>query len=130
MDHSGFIPGRLNNNWEGEASWACLTGTMQIACCWFLLYKHTRDKKYLSAGILANEYVKRTLKIAGNPNMIGGIKGSFPVNGGYGTYQYLNWACKFFIDSLLLEEEILGPFLDKTHPPFFHNKKAPEKRLF
>ena len=22
-----------------------------------------------------------------------------PVNGGYGTWQYLNWACKFTIDS-------------------------------
>jgi len=28
------------------------------------------------------------------------------VDGGYGTYQYLNWANKFFIDSNLLEETL------------------------
>ncbi len=35
----------------------------------------------------------------------GGIKGSFPVNGAYGRYQYLNWAAKFFMDSLMLEDK-------------------------
>ncbi|HET9789052.1 MAG TPA: hypothetical protein VFP47_18085, partial [Pyrinomonadaceae bacterium] len=36
----------------------------------------------------------------------GAIKGSFPVSGQYGQYQYPNWACKFFIDSHLLESKI------------------------
>jgi hypothetical protein len=34
---------------------------------------------------------------------MGGVKGSFPVSGGYGRFQYLNWACKFSIDANLLE---------------------------
>ena len=42
----------------------------------------------------------------GNPNVRGAIKGSFPVDGGYNKYCYLNWACKFFIDSNLLEMSI------------------------
>jgi hypothetical protein len=41
--------------------------------------------------------------VDGPPEQRGGIKGSFPVDGGYGTYQFLNWACKFFIDSHLCE---------------------------
>ena len=33
----GFLPGRLNRNWQGTVSWACLTGTAQIVLCWLLL---------------------------------------------------------------------------------------------
>jgi hypothetical protein len=36
------------------------------------------------------------------------VKGSFPIDGGYCTYMYPNWACKFFIDSNLLERRIMG----------------------
>jgi len=32
------------------------------------------------------------------------VTGSFPVDGGYGTFQYLNWACKFSIDANLFEQ--------------------------
>ena len=36
----------------------------------------------------------------------GAIKGSFPVNGHYGAWEYLNWARNFFIDRNLFESEI------------------------
>jgi hypothetical protein len=52
--------------------------------------------------------VRRTLKLDGTPQTRGGVKGSFPVDGRYGTYEYLNWACKFFIDSHLLELALRG----------------------
>jgi hypothetical protein len=34
------------------------------------------------------------------------VKGSFPVSGGYVTFQYPNWASKFFIDAISLEKEL------------------------
>ncbi|UUZ51390.1 hypothetical protein LP420_19210 [Massilia sp. B-10] len=34
----------------------------------------------------------------------GALKGSHPVNGGYMTYKYPNWATKFFMDGLMLEQ--------------------------
>ncbi len=37
----------------------------------------------------------------------GGVKGSFPVDGDYGTFEYLNWAAKFFIDSNELERAVV-----------------------
>ena len=43
---------------------------------------------------------------AGDKGTRGGIKGSFPVDGDYGRFEYLNWACKFFIDANLLEKEV------------------------
>jgi hypothetical protein len=44
----------------------------------------------------------------GSSDIRGAIKGSFPVYGRYGKYQYLNWAAKFLIDANLLEQSIRG----------------------
>jgi hypothetical protein len=32
------------------------------------------------------------------------VKGSFPIDGEYGSFEYLNWATKFAIDSFAAEE--------------------------
>lgn len=102
----GFLPGRLLPSWEGAASWSCLTGSAQVVCCWLLLYEATGDRRYRDAAYLVNRYVRRTMKIDGAPETRGAVKGSFPVSGGYGTYQYLNWACKFFVDANMMEKEV------------------------
>ena len=106
IHEDGFLPGRLNSDWKGTVSWSCLTGTMQIAHCWLILYQIIGDAKYREAAYAVNRYVRRTINIDGLSETTGGIKGSFPVYGGYGTYEYLNWACKFFIDSNMLEKEV------------------------
>jgi hypothetical protein len=106
MSDEGFLAGRLRSNWEGAAQWACLTGSAQIACCWFLLYQATADSRYRDAAFAVNRYVRQTMKVDGPLETRGAIKGSFPVSGRYGAYQYLNWACKFFVDANLLELQI------------------------
>jgi hypothetical protein len=106
LSPDGFLPGRLQSNWKGAVGWSCLTGNVQIASCWLLLYEATGDARYRDAAFTVNRYVRRTMKTAGAPETRGGIKGSFPISGAYGTYQYLNWACKFFIDANMLEREI------------------------
>jgi hypothetical protein len=104
----GFLPGRFDSGWRGTVRWACLTGSVQIAYCWLVLYEHTHDTRYRDAAFAANSYVRRTLRTDGPMETRGAVKGSFPVNGGYCTYEYPNWACKFFIDSNLLEERQRG----------------------
>ena len=106
ISEDGFLPGRMNSDWRCTVPWACLTGSMQIACCWFLFYQITGNTRYLNAACAANRYVRRTMKAYGPSETRGAIKGSFPVYGGYGTYEYLSWACKFFIDSNMLEKTI------------------------
>lgn len=103
LDQNGFLPGRLQADWRPSASWACLTGTAQIAMCWLLLYAETGCHEYLEAASLANRYVRRTVNVDGPPDVRGGVKGSFPIEGTYNAYQYLNWACKFMIDANVLE---------------------------
>jgi len=103
---NGFLPGRLRRDWSGAVTWTCLTGSVQIAHCWLLLYQITGDEKFRDAAHKTNSYVRARVRVNGAPEVRGGVKGSFPVDGEYGQFEYLSWACKFFIDSNLLEQEI------------------------
>ncbi len=103
---NGLLPGRLNPDWSRAAGWVCLTGSVQLAHCWLLLYRITGDGAFRDAALRANAYVRARVSIDGPPELRGGVKGSFPVSGEYGRFEYLNWACKFFIDANLLEQEV------------------------
>lgn len=106
LDADGFLPGRLNHHWLGSGPWACLTGSAQMGICWLLLYRETRDARFRDAAFRVNSYVRRTLHTAGSSNVLGGVKGAFPADGGYNEYQFLNWACKFMIDACTLEADL------------------------
>jgi hypothetical protein len=71
-----------------------------------MLHQDTGEPHYKEAASAANRFVRRTVRIDGPEDTRGGVKGSFPVDGDYGRYEYLNWACKFFVDSNLLESTV------------------------
>ena len=102
----GYLAGRLDSNFMPAVKYVCLTGSAQISHCLFLLYRLTGQQRYLDAGKRAMSYVRRTVKLDGPAETLGGVKGSFPVNGDYGQWEYLNWAAKFCIDANLLESDI------------------------
>ena len=104
MRPDGFVSGRFGSGWEAEANWACLTGTSQIAHCWFQLFQATGDSRYLLAGQTANRYVRRTVRTSGADGVRGGVQGSFPVWAEYSPFQFPNWAAKFTIDANLMED--------------------------
>ncbi len=106
MTGDGHLPGRLNPDWSMAEPWVCLTGSAQVAHCWLLLHIFTGEESYKRAGQAANRFVRRTVRTNGAPEIRGGVKGSFPVDGDYGKYEYLNWAGKFLIDSLILERNL------------------------
>jgi len=99
----GRIPGHLDSGWFAAAPYTCLTGTSQIAVCWFMLGRELGRDDYVDAARRANAYVRRTISVEGAPDRRGGVKGSFPVSGVYGQYQYLNWAAKFTLDAQRME---------------------------
>jgi hypothetical protein len=99
LGKDGRLAGRLDAAWRPAADWVCLTGASQIAECWLLLHDATGRDEYRRGALLANSFVRRTVSLDDAPEIRGGVKGSFPVEGGYGTWQYLNWACKFTIDA-------------------------------
>ena len=103
----GFLPGQLASDWSAQAEWACLTGTAQVAHCWLILHELTGEARYLQAAMRANAFVRRTVRVDGQPDTLGAVKGSFPVNGAYGPHEYPNWAAKFLADGLMLEADVL-----------------------
>lgn len=102
----GSLPGRLDEQWRGKVDWSCLTGNVQISACWFILHELTGEKKYLVAAQQANSFVRRTIALDGPPEIRGGVKGSFPVSGDYCRYEYPNWAAKFLLDALMMEQQL------------------------
>lgn len=104
----GFLPGCLASDWSPAADWVCLTGSVQVSSCWLYLHQITGEPKYKQGAKLVNRFVRRTQDTGGRAEVRGGIKGSFPVDGEYGSFEYLNWAAKFFIDANLLEREVCG----------------------
>lgn len=101
----GSVAGRLTADWRPAEAWVCLTGLSQVAECWWLLSQFVGEAGYAAAAEKANGFVRRTMDLAGPEAKRGGIKGSFPIDGDYGMYQYLNWAAKFTIDANLAEAE-------------------------
>ena len=95
----GFLAGRLDREWNGVVDWVCVTGSAQIAHSLLLLFQETGNPRYRDAAFALLRYARRTVHLDGPPGVRGGVKGSFPVDGGYGTYAFLNWAAKFLIDA-------------------------------
>lgn len=100
----GALPGRLNNEWKGAVNWTCVTGNAQMALNWLRLSHITGAADLVEPAKLANRYNMSVQDIrTRNLCLRGGIKGSHPIDGGYMTGRYPNWAAKFFMDALMLE---------------------------
>lgn len=99
----GSLAGRFDRDWHPAAKWSCLTGDAQTAIVWFRLTEITGEKKYAEAAARMIRYLSSTQNLTSNdPGIRGGIAGSQPIWQEYGTYEYLNWAAKFFADALML----------------------------
>jgi hypothetical protein len=106
LAQNGCLRGSYLRGWQSEVSWSCLTGNAQIALVWLTFHEMTNDIRYLQAATAANHYLKQVQsRSAGSPGIRGGVAGSYPIYGDYGHYLYLNWAAKFFADSLMREEQ-------------------------
>ncbi len=112
---NNFLPATFDEDWNSRDNYTCLTGDAQFAIIWLNLFKITGEKKYLIFAKKMNNFLKSTQHIKSlNKNVIGAIKGSNPIYGdilrnkGYCRFAYLNWATKFFADSLILEDLILN----------------------
>jgi uncharacterized protein YyaL (SSP411 family) len=107
VDSEGKVPATFNRSWESTSFYSCLTGNAQMAIQWLRLYAVTQDIGYKQSAQLVNRFLKsiqdcRTSK----PHLRGAIKGSHPIYGRYLFGTYPNWATKFYMDSLLLEEAV------------------------
>jgi hypothetical protein len=99
----GGLSGRFASDWSPQVDWDCLTGDAQMGIVWWQLGDYLGDSGLRDRARRIGEFVMRTQNRTSNdPGLTGGVKGSFPIDGGYGRHQVLNWATKFFVDGLLL----------------------------
>ena len=103
----GWIPGQIDEDGSSAARYSCLTGNCQLAIIWLKLYQSTGSARYLDAAKRTLGFVMEHQDLTtSNPALHGAIKGSHPIWGTYAPLSYPNWAAKFFIDALLLWDEI------------------------
>jgi len=107
IPQNGGVFGSYDNEWTGNKRFSCLTGNAQLAIILFKLFMITKNDRYITAGKKINHYLKckQELRVK-NVNLHGSIAGSYPIWGRYIHFTYPNWAAKFFIDSLLLENKL------------------------
>ena len=106
IKENGFLHGRYYSNWQPACFSSCLTGSAQLAVVCYRLYEHTGLNDFrLAADRLVN-FLKGLQLIASPLSMINGaLAGSFPIFGSYMTGGYPNWATKYFLDALMLQEK-------------------------
>lgn len=102
----GALPGLLDTQWLPAAKWTCVTGNSQMAINWLRLAKITQDKSFIEHARKANRFNMSIQNLQTmDPKIRGAMKGSHPINGIYMSYRYPNWATKFFMDGLMLEQQ-------------------------
>jgi hypothetical protein len=98
----GFLAGRLDAQWRAAVDWSCVTGEAQMALVWDRLHALDRDPSWKEAADLALRFALSAQDLESrNDGVRGGVPGSFPIWGGYGAFEHLNWAAKFLADLLL-----------------------------
>lgn len=101
----GALPARYFPQWNTVATWTCVTGNSQMAINWLRLAQLTGEHELKHHAMRANRFNMsiQDLKTS-DLNVRGALKGSHPVNQAYMNYRYPNWATKFFMDGLMLEQ--------------------------
>ena len=101
----GSLAGSFNKEWKSSVKWSCLTGNSQMSIIWQKLFIITKDKQFLEASKKINNYMKTKQNLKSlNLGIKGGIPGAFPIYGWYAPFCFTNWSAKFFVDSLMLED--------------------------
>lgn len=99
----GSLAGRYDREWQPVVRWTCLTGNAQVAINWLRLAELVGEAKYRAAAARALRFLATVQNLdAAEGGVRGGIAGAYPIYGDYGTFEYLNWAAKFFAEGLLL----------------------------
>ena len=100
----GVLQGVYDADWSPEVSWRCPCSIAQVAIIWMIFYQIQADQTFLEAASRANRWIMQHQYLeAPEPGIQGAIPGPVPIEAPYLQYSYVNWAAKFFADSLMME---------------------------
>ncbi len=96
-----------SKNWESTSGSFCLTGISQTAILFKKYFNICDDESFLLEAERLDSFVaKRQVIKTKWSGISGGISGSSPIWGRYMPFKFINWATKFYIDSILVGESI------------------------
>jgi hypothetical protein len=102
-------------DWRPAALSSCLTGSAQIAIVGYRLHEMTGKAEYRAAANRLTDFLKAVQAIdAADENVNGALAGSFPLFGEYMRGGYPNWASKYLLDALMLQNQTAGVGVAKT----------------
>ena len=97
-----FLPARFLEGWKSTDTFSCLPGNAQFATLWLQHGGRRKDLTLVNSGLKMIDWLKGRQSLRNPaPAIRGGMPASWPIDGGYSTYSYVNWAAKYFIDALL-----------------------------
>lgn len=104
---TGRLPARLDADWRPTVTWDCLPGSAQLSALFLRFHLRWPDTRYRDPGVRLLRFLELTQNCdSADPGLRGGIKGAFPFDAGYGRFQTLNYATRYFVDALLLERAL------------------------
>jgi hypothetical protein len=102
---NGFLPGMFFDDWRPAALSSCLTGYAQLAIVGYRLHElgGTPEDRAMADRLV--DFLKGLQALdAEDKNVNGALAGSFPIFGGYMRAGYPNWATKYLLDALVLQD--------------------------
>ena len=109
IHRNGYLPGLFYSDWEPAGFSSCLTGAAQIAIVCYRLAETTGVDTYRLAADRLTNHLKALQHVdAKAPEISGAMAGSFPILGEYMRSGYPNWATKYYLDALLLQDRLRG----------------------
>jgi uncharacterized protein YyaL (SSP411 family) len=105
LSPTGRLRGRYRADWSPAVRSTCLTGSAQIAIVLYRLTDELGEQRYAAAADRIVDWLKATQVLdSADPGVNGAMAGSLPIFGEYMTGGYPNWATKYFLDALMLQE--------------------------
>ncbi len=108
IKHDGRLAGRYDTNWNSDLSFECLTGNAQMTLNFARMFELTGDKKFFEGALLLwnkNYDMQSRMPFS---SLKGGIAGSKPIWGPYMTWEYPNWAVKFYLDAYQIMMKLIN----------------------
>ena len=100
----GALPGTLDQQWQSDSYYVCLTGVAQMSMIWSRLIRCCDEQTLQPAVDRALHYLKRHQRLKQDGRIDdGAIAGSSPLWGRYSMFEFPNWAGKFFADALMFD---------------------------
>jgi hypothetical protein len=97
-----MLPAQFTSGWKSADRFCCVPGNAQFAALWCRFGRRDGDLPLVNTGLKMVDWLKQRQSLDNlAPGIRGGLAGAWPIDGGYSTYTYVNWAAKYFVDALL-----------------------------